>query len=616
MIRNASAGENGEWLVFDSKRGLDQGGTDSPVDAPAIAVNTTETSGWAENRITSTDTGFKFATTEQGGSVNGTGSSYIYVAIREGAGSPDTTALTLTDNKDLEFFSPGDAVTGPAGTPVTADVFSTTIYTATSSNTNITTGIDNTSKSMIWIKSTKQTTNHYIVDTERGPSYPTAPDIAGIYPNLANPETSAGGGVNSLAAGAYAINTTGFYLTGGSEMNNASGYQYVAWNFRAAPGFMDVVTFTGTGVAGTAIPHALASTPGVVLVKQTNTTRNWYMQHIELGPNAFIQLNNNEAQATNGNIFNNTLATDTEFFLGDLVATNESGGEYVAYLFGNNNTNIKCGSYTGNGQDYRAIDCGFEAGWVMIRRTDNPEDWVIWDSQRGSNALEANSDRPNDPAPDKFYEFNETGFQVMSNGSTNAAGANYIYVAIAANATADILPPPASGEVVSSNPSGPTLELSNVGGTWKNGDIATGPILNTVSNNVIGQSGNTLTVTDTTGNWLPGLHAQGATITEQAPSPESIVFTSMNDGTTPVTGVDATLARRKWTLEKSDSASGPWVVVGVYNDSAANASQDGATPWGNPPLEPNTFYQVKVMYESGNAKSVESLYNTFKTGNA
>ncbi len=30
----------------------------------------------------------------------------------------------------------------------------------------------------------------------------------------------------------------------------------------------------------------------------------------------------------------------------------------------------------------------------------------------------------------------------------------------------------------------------------------------------------------------------------------------------------------------------------------------------------NTFYQVKVKYESGNANAVESLYNTFKTGDA
>ena len=148
------------------------------------------------------------------------------------------------------------------------------------------------------------------------------------------------------------------------------------------------------------------------------------------------------------------------------------------------------------------------------------------------------------------------------------------------------------------------------------GQIVTGPTLDTVSNNVTGQSGNTLTVSDTTGDWRAGLFAEGATITRAGPAPSSIVFTSMNGGTTPVTGLDSTLGRRLWTLESSNSASGPWTEVGVYPDTAANASQDGATPWGNPTLDANTFYQVKVKYESANADPVESIYNTFRTGDA
>ena len=126
--------------------------------------------------------------------------------------------------------------------------------------------------------------------------------------------------------------------------------------------------------------------------------------------------------------------------------------------------------------------------------------------------------------------------------------------------------------------------------------------------------GNTLGVNGVSGTWFPGLNAQGAEVTAYAPSPESIVFTSMNAGTTPFTGTDATLASRTWTLEKGNSVTGPWTEVGTYVDFAASASQDGATPWDNPDLEPNKFYQVKVKYESNNAESVESTFNTFKTG--
>ena len=123
-------------------------------------------------------------------------------------------------------------------------------------------------------------------------------------------------------------------------------------------------------------------------------------------------------------------------------------------------------------------------------------------------------------------------------------------------------------------------------------------------------------VNGVSGTWFPGLHAQGAEVTSSAPSPESIVFTSMNANTTEFTGTDATLSSRTWTLEKSTAATGPWTEVGVYLDYAANASQDGATPWANPALEPNTFYQVKVEYSSNNAASVVSTFNTFKTGDA
>jgi hypothetical protein len=254
----------------------------------------------------------------------------------------------------------------------------------------------------------------------------------------------------------------------------------------------------------------------------------------------------------------------------------------------------------------------------MLKASNSGTYWVILDNKRGSNVLYPNlSDQEKNE--DSFnFSFTDTGFQLKGGyGEISFEGRDYIYVAIAEDATAGEFPPvPGSGTVVNSNPTNRTLDLTDISGTWKVGGTVAGEPLNTVSNNVVGQEGNTLTVTDTTGDWVPGMFAQGAEITASAPSPESIVFTSMNNGTTPVTGLNATLDRRLWTLESSDSASGPWTVVGVYPDNNADESQDGATPWGNPALEPNTFYQVKVKYESGNANAVESLYNTFKTGDA
>ena len=155
------------------------------------------------------------------------------------------------------------------------------------------------------------------------------------------------------------------------------------------------------------------------------------------------------------------------------------------------------------------------------------------------------------------------------------------------------------------------------GGEWSNGDDISLPTLEASATDVIGVDGNTLQIDGVSGTWKTGLRIKGAEISSSSPSPSSIVFTSSNGGTTAVTGTDATLTSRVWTLEKSSSQTGPWTLVGEYTDFDANASQDGATPWsGKPALEANTFYQVKVKYTSDNADPVESVFNTFKTGDA
>lgn len=126
--------------------------------------------------------------------------------------------------------------------------------------------------------------------------------------------------------------------------------------------------------------------------------------------------------------------------------------------------------------------------------------------------------------------------------------------------------------------------------------------------------GNKVGITGLTGTWRAGGYIEGAQITASAPNANSIVFTSSNGGSTAYTGTDSSLTDRIWTLQSSDSATGPWTTVGTYTDSSANASQDGATQWaGHPSLLANKYYQIKVKYKTSTAGSVESIFNTFKT---
>ena len=108
-------------------------------------------------------------------------------------------------------------------------------------------------------------------------------------------------------------------------------------------------------------------------------------------------------------------------------------------------------------------------------------------------------------------------------------------------------------------------------------------------------------------------------IRDRPPGPSEITFTSQNQGTPVFSGVDATLASRTWTLQSSTTSTGPWTTVDdTYSDFEVLNTQTGATPWteNKPTLQPNTYYRIKVQYDSTNAESVESVYHTFKTGDA
>ena len=150
------------------------------------------------------------------------------------------------------------------------------------------------------------------------------------------------------------------------------------------------------------------------------------------------------------------------------------------------------------------------------------------------------------------------------------------------------------------------------------GATASGPALEASITQIGGVDGNKLLVDASTGTWLPGLYAKGTETTINAPGPDEITFTSQNQGTPAFSGVDATLASRTWTLESGASATGPWTLVDTYSDFGVLNTQTGATPWteNKPTLQPNTYYRIKVQYDSTNAESVESVYNTFKTGDA
>jgi len=310
-----------------------------------------------------------------------------------------------------------------------ADVFSTTLYSGTGSTQTITNGIDLAGDGgMVWIKS--RTTARYptIVDTERGPSG------GGLFTAVTN---AADASTNYVSQ----FNSDGFQVENYAATNE-SGQDLVSWTFRKAPNFFDVVTYSGTGVAGLTVDHNLGSVPGMIIVKSYDDSRDWAVYHRGVdatNPEDYAMvLQKTVAREDNVTWFNDTAPTDTQFTVGNKLDINRSGYNYVAYLFAHNEDLIQCGSYTGTGNGVTmSVDLGWSPQWIMIKRTDGATDWRIIDNVRGipdsGNAPSLRANSTGDEQTSFEMNVTDTGFST-SDGSdqVNISGGNYIYVAIKA----------------------------------------------------------------------------------------------------------------------------------------------------------------------------------------
>lgn len=263
------------------------------------------------------------------------------------------------------------------------EVFSAYTYTGNGSTQTINNGIDLSTKGgLVWLKRRINAGyDHELYDTARGVTN---------YLQTDN-NFSQGTSVNGLSA----FNANGFTLANTRGNTNESGIDYVSWTFRKQPKFFDIVTYTGTGSART-ITHALASTPGCIIVKRTDTTGDWQVYHSGLTSAAYaVQLNLTNAQASDSTIWNATAPTSAVFSVGTNATVNASGGTYVAYIFASNaggfgltgtDNVITCGSFTTDGAARADVNLGWEPQFVLQKASTATQGWYLTDSSRGATA--------------------------------------------------------------------------------------------------------------------------------------------------------------------------------------------------------------------------------------
>jgi len=321
------------------------------------------------------------------------------------------------------------AAAGNAGESLyVEDVFSTYLYEGTGAGIAINNGINLSDEGgLVVYRRRDGAENWSYQDTERGVN-------SVIYSDSTNAAADPGG------YGLASFNSDGFT----TELNT-SGADYASWSFRKAKKFFDVVTYSSDTTSGArTISHNLGSTPAFIIVKGINFSDAWYVYHISTGVNKYLELNLTGA----GHAFTNFWGvTDSTFTVDSFLNNNGlTGKDYVAYLFasdaggfGDDESIIKCGSYTGNGSaDGPTINCGFEPQWLLIKNTSDGGNWVLMDAMRGMPVGdEAAVLIPNTSGDESGYanlwgvDLQATGFKVnVSQIQINESGGTMVYIAI------------------------------------------------------------------------------------------------------------------------------------------------------------------------------------------
>lgn len=373
------------WGIWDNMRGMPVGGNDPLLDANrSTQEGTTYTD--TGDYLSPTATGFIVDPAANGWNINNTGSvTYVYIAIRRGPMRTPTLGTSV--------FVPWTRT----GTGTTAVVSSTTFP-----------------PDLLITKQRTASEGGTWFDRLRGRAFSLL--SSGLGAELTTTTTT-----NDLIS----FNMNGITVGANAEAAvNTNGAAIVDWNLRRAPGFMDVVCYTGTGTSSLTNTHNLGVTPELIIVKCRSNAGNWFVYYGPItGLNSALSLSETSGPQGVTGIFGNTAPTATTFSVGTASFLNVSARTYVAYLFASAPGVSKVGSYTGNGSS-QTINCAFAAGarFVMIKRTDSTGDWYVWDSARGIVA-------GNDP----YLALNSTAAEVTTNDSVDTDNTGFIVNQVAAS---------------------------------------------------------------------------------------------------------------------------------------------------------------------------------------
>ncbi len=384
----------GNWLLFDTMRGWPVG------DARELYPNLNAAEDTSSYNPSPTATGFTLRNADS--RTNGSGATYIYIAIRRGPMKTPTTGTSVFYPNAVPQGDTRDST----GVPFPPDL----VTTFSRDGTNRTASYD----------------QFQFVDRLRGfGSPPNNTFTVTGGPALISSSTAAEGAGQSYVQ----LKANSRDITASNGWNSTLYGNWIYYFMQRAPGFFDEVCYTGTGSSMT-LSHNLAVSPELIILKERNASGGWIVYSSPTGFSVGGNLAGNGAFSSGLAYVSATSSTT--------FTTLTNASTYVAYLFATVAGVSKVGSYTGTGST-QTINCGFTAGsrFVMIKRTDSTGDWYVWDSARGIVA-------GNDPylllnttdaevTNTDYVDTANSGFEISSTApaAINANGGTFIFLAIA-----------------------------------------------------------------------------------------------------------------------------------------------------------------------------------------
>ena len=366
-----------------------------------------------------------------------------------------------------------DPTIGPGQDTLATDLFNTILWTGDGTTSRAITGVG-FAPDWMWLKCRSNSEDHALEDTVRGVGKKLDSSGTEIEETTATAVLSAHG-------------SDGFTLPSSTPGNlNVNTRTYVAWNWKAGgkadtfningTGYssasdaslsggditptgasintaagLSIIAYTGDGTSGArTVKHGLSSPPELIFIKDRETNSNngqWQASSSVVGDD-YGYLSTTAAftgaalmKPTSGD------ATTIQLGLGITATTNESGDDFIMYLFHSVEGFSKVGTYAGNSQNYNDgtyVYTGFRPALVVVKTAvTTTSNWVVTDNKRAS-AFNGDTARLywDTTSAETAYNTNRNvelfsnGFMVHGNSASSVTNkinenADYVYLAFA-----------------------------------------------------------------------------------------------------------------------------------------------------------------------------------------